>query len=196
MNLFGNILAARGRDFDKFLPLLIVAVVIVVNIIKVIARGVKSLSQQGGLENKSVRPQKPSRYIDTPDDFKTMEQLREEKIAQIRATFGIPSPQTEEEFEEPEKELYVAPAPPPMPKKYIQKPQPRRVSATVSQPEMTPLAKHYEQPKHSTAKHKQSSSSSKPQTLTPINAVFSSADDLRKAVLYQEILGKPVALRD
>lgn len=203
MNLFSNILAAKHNLNENVIQFIIFAVIAIFGILKTLFGTVKSMSQQKNFDKnyKPARPKKPLKYIDSADDFKTMEQLRDEKITQIRATFGIPSPKPPmmqpEEFGKEEEEEYVAPAPPPVPqKKYIQRPQTRRVSPTVSQPEMLPLSKHYEQPKQTPAKHKQPSSSSKPQPLAPVNAIFSSADDLRKAVLYQEILGKPVALRD
>jgi FtsZ-interacting cell division protein ZipA len=221
---FENILAAKHNFDENLIQFLIIAAIVVFGILKTIAGAIKSAWQQQNFD-KNYKPAnngKASKYIDSPDDFKTMEQLRDEKIAQIRTTFGIPSPKPPlmqpEEFGEhqDEEEIYVAPVPPPVPqKKYIKKPQPRGVSSsprtdayfnemlkdvgiypTISEPEMAPLSKHYEQPQRPAAKHKQPSTPSKPQMPASVNAVFSSADDLRKAVLYQEILGKPVSLRD
>ena len=193
---FENILAARGRDLDKFLPFIIVAVVIIVNLVKVIARGVKSMSQQDGFESKSVRPQKPSKYLNTADSYKTLEQMREEKIAQIKATFGIPSPPLEE-FEEPEEELYIAPAvvaPPPVP-------VPQRRPVVVHRQKRSTVNESL--PEHHTDKAFSWKPAVKPAGggVKKVSAdigdfCFSSPNDLRKAVVYQEILGKPVSLRD
>ena len=192
-SLFGNILAARGTNIDKWVPFLIVAFVIVVNIIKVIARGIKSMSQQDGIKNEPVRQKKTTRYASADRSYKTLEQLRDEKISQIRAIFGIQTPP--EEYEE---EIYLAPSPPPIPEPSPQS-RPRSVH------KHKPILKHAAVPQSKNI-HTASNAYTLPND-SPISVSqktsddvydfhFSSPQDLRKAILYQEILGKPVSLRD
>jgi hypothetical protein len=200
--LFKNLLAAK--DEGAWIQLVIVAVIIGVGIIKSIISGAKTMMEQKSDESEdeqtpvSAEPKK--RYVDADDGFKTLEQLREEKIAQIRATYGIPEPPIQKEpqtisVEEPlqlaaAEPAYIPPSiPPPHPiEKPIHRPRPQKpvahtaTAAASSKISAEKSKAHIPAPQSATESiHKQ---------------LFSSPDDLRNAVMYQEILGKPLALRD
>ena len=100
----------------------------------------------------------------------------------------------------PEEEIYIAPSPTPV---LEPAPQPRPVH------KHKPILKHAAVPQHF-AKSENIHTASNAYALPNDSSVsvsqkisddvydfyFSSPQDLRKAILYQEILGKPLALRD
>lgn len=186
--LFKNLLAARGSDESVWIQIIIVAVIIGVGIIKAIIRNAKTMMEQKSGESEdeltpiSDRPKK--RYADD-DSFKTLEQLREERIEQIRVTYGIPEPPTQKEpqtisIEEPIQEVASAAIERP-----IRRPKPVAHTSTATAPSKIPAEKS------KTHIHSQQPALESVQKL-----FFSSPDDLRNAIIYQEILGKPLALRD
>ncbi|MGB8226806.1 MAG: hypothetical protein WCE45_08110, partial [Sedimentisphaerales bacterium] len=98
-SLFKNLLAAR--DEGAWIQIVIVAVIIGFGIIKSIIRSAKAMTKEKSDESEDEarpKPAKPKkRYIDADDGFKTLEQLRAEKIKQIRAAYGIPEPPIQKE---------------------------------------------------------------------------------------------------
>jgi hypothetical protein len=195
--LFTNLLAVR--DDDPWIQLIIVAVIIVFGIVKTIFRSIKATIEQKPDESKdSSTPSKPKkRYVAADGSYKTLEQLREEKIAQIRAAFGIPQPPAEPSVEPPpivvERPQVVETIGKPIP--VIHRPGTKKPSAYFEpQPQ-----KVYAEPapsKISDEEHKAPTPSMLPADKTVYELLFSSRQDLRNAILYQEILGKPLALRD
>jgi hypothetical protein len=197
-SLFKNLLAAR--DEGAWIQFIIVVVIIGVGIIKAIIRSVKATTEEKSYESEdepTPKPAKPKkRYIDADDGFKTLEQLREEKIAQIRAAYGIPEPPIRKE---PETISVEEPLPPPVPEpQYI--PPPQSIERPVYRPRPQKPAVDTST---TAASSKISAGKSKahiPASQSAIESIhkqlFSSPDDLRNAILYQEILGKPLALRD
>jgi len=200
-SLFKNLLAARGSDENVWIQLIVVAVIIGFGIIKSIIRSAKAMAEEKSDESEdtittpiSDRPKK--RYVDADDGFKTLEQLREEKIKQIRATYGIPEPPMQKELqtisvEEPLQPTAPEPQyipPPHLIEKPIHRPRPQK-SAMYT---VTAAASS----KISAEKSKAHISASQSATESIHKQLFSSPDDLRNAILYQEILGKPLALRD
>ena len=195
--LFTNLLAAT--DDSPWVQLIIVAVIIGFSVLKAIARKIKAMAEQKSDQSDySPTPSRPKkRYVADDGSYKTLEQFREEKIAQIRVAFGIPEPPDEPPAE-----------PPPI---VVETPQVvekiERPAAIIQRPKIKkppvpfepPLQKAYAEPvfsKISAEEHKAHISSSLPAGKTVYELLFSSRQDLRNAILYQEILGKPLALRD
>ena len=196
-SLFENLLAAK--DDSPWVQLIIVAVIIGFSVLKAIARKIKAMAEQKSDQNEySPTPAKPKkRYVATDGSYKTLEQLREERIAQIRAAFGIPQPPDELPAE-----------PPPI---VVETPQVvekiERPAAVIQRPKVRkppvhsapPLQEAYAEPvpsKTPAEENKAHIPSLPPAGKTVYELLFSSRQDLRNAVLYQEILGKPLALRD
>jgi hypothetical protein len=191
--LFTNLLAAR--DDSPWVQLIIVAVIIGFSILKAIARKIKAMAEQKSNQNEySPTPSKPKkRYVAADGSYKTLEQLREERIAQIRAAFGIPEPpvepppvvvETPQVVEKNEESAAIIHRP------KVKKPPARFVP---------PPQEAYVEPVSSkipAEEHKARIPSSPPAGKTVYERLFSSRQDLRNAILYQEILGKPLALRD
>ncbi len=141
--IFKNLLAQKPKpDSDVWIQLIIVAVIIGMGIIKAIIRGVKTMMEQKSDASEedeqtpiSDRPKK--RYVDDSGGFKTLEQLREERIQQIRAAYGIPEPPIQKEpqtiaVEEPLRPAAPEPQyiPPPMPtERPVYRPQPTKPAA-------------------------------------------------------------------
>jgi hypothetical protein len=178
--LFKNLLAAK--DEEVWGQLIIVAIVIAFGILKAIGRKIKSMAEQKSGQSEyspASAPAKPKkRYVAADGSYKTLEQLREERIAQIRAAFGIPEPPTEQQS---------VPAEAPLIAEKIEKPpapEPQKVYAEPASPKIPAERKKVHVP------------ASTPTEETVYKLLFSSPGDLRNAVLYQEILGKPLALRD
>jgi cytoskeletal protein RodZ len=191
--LFTNLLAAR--DDDPLIQLIIVAVIIVFGIVKTIFRSVKATMEQKSEESKdSSTPSKPKkRYVAADSSYKTLEQLREEKIAQIRAAFGIPAPPAEPPPVVVEAPQVVERIERPIP--VIQRPKVKKPPAHF----VPPPQETYAEPaplQISAEEHKAHIPSSPPASKTVYELFFFSRQDLRNAILYQEILGKPLALRD
>ncbi len=135
----------------------------------------KKESQQGD-SSSSPKPRPVPKKYASDGGYKTLQQLRDEKRAQIRAAFGIPTPPEE-------KKLVSTPPPtPPQPVKQIEKPFQRVKIAK-------PYAKQVSKQLHVSAP-------SQSDTDDTHKLLFSSPQDLRTAILYYEILGKPVSLRD
>lgn len=185
-----------ARDDNAWVQLIIIAVIIGFSVLKAIVRSIKAAAEQKSGQSKyNPTPTKPKkRYVAADDSYKTLEQLREERIAQIRAALGIPGPPTEpqpvaaevpqvvEKVEKPARppkpespSAYTAP--PPL--EFYAEATPSKVSAGEIGSKPTKVSPH-----------KQTVSATVHQLL------FSAPQDLRNAILYQEILGKPVALRD
>jgi hypothetical protein len=178
-SLFENLLAAKGPKPEDLIQIIVVAVIIGFSILKTIARGIKANTEQksGQSEYNPPTPAKPKkRYVDANGGYKTLEQLREERIAQIRAAFGIPEPPGEQEIaaaEAPQVVEKIEKPPAPEPQKVYAEPAPSKVSA-IKKTHASAVVSSRE---------------------TVHKLLFSSTADLRNAVLYQEILGKPLALR-
>ncbi len=192
-SLFENLLAAR--DDNAWVQFIIIAVIIGFSVLKTIVRSIKAAAEQKSGQSKySPTPAKPKkRYVAADGSYKTLEQLREERIAQIRAAFGIPQPPAEQRYvlaETPQiadlgelsraEKIEKPPAPPaPEPQKVYAEPAPSKVPASKIGSKPT---------KVSTDKQTVSE--------TVYQLPFSAPQDLRTAILYYEILGKPLALRD
>jgi outer membrane biosynthesis protein TonB len=208
-NEFFNILAIKDEDW---IQILIFVAIFAFAVLKKIFSGVKSFMEQQNQENernmKEYAPSTQRKYTYTKDDFKTIEQIRDEKISQIRAAYGIPEPKKitipRPEYEQQqaspvEQELPPEPAPepireqmfapPPAHEEPVYSPPPvYRPKIKKQKPQPKPVETHDQQAKHK-AKETQ------PQGRELI-VHLASAEDLRAAVIYQEILGKPLALRD
>ncbi|MGA2915161.1 MAG: hypothetical protein ABSE89_03960 [Sedimentisphaerales bacterium] len=203
--LFKNLLAARGPDESIWVQIIIVAVIIGVGIIKAIIRNAKTMVEQKSDESEdeptpiSDKPKK--RYVDADGSFKTLEQLREERIKQIRAAYGIPEPPIQKE-------------PQPIAAEELMQPdveEPQYIPSPASPPPL-PTERPIHHPKHkkpvmhtapAAAPSKTFAEKGKAHVPVPQPAgesinklLFSSPDDLRNAILYQEIIGKPLALRE
>ncbi len=191
--------------------LIILAVVFGFAILKKIVSTIKDYSEQQKSSDSSPyeeEPQhKPSYHATHTYDknaFKTIEQIRAEKAAAIRARYGIPEPHRIQEAPmelEPEQ-VATLPAqpisermfsPPPVrrepPPVYVPKKKTPRHVESVQHPayaQNQATARPVTQVKHP---HKKESNSD-------MLISLSSPQDLRAAILYQEILGKPLALRD
>ena len=191
--LFINLLAAR--DDDPWIQFIIVAVIIVFGIVKTIFRGIKAKMEQKSEESKdSSTPSRPKkRYVAADGSYKTLEQLREERIAQIRAAFGIPEPPAEPPPVVVETPQVVERIEKPIP--VIQRPKVKKPPAYF----VPPPQEVYAEPVSSkipAEEHKAHIPSSSPAGKTVYELLFSSRQDLRNAILYHEILSKPLALRD
>ncbi|HBG25781.1 MAG: hypothetical protein A2Y10_02195 [Planctomycetes bacterium GWF2_41_51] len=219
--LMKNLIAAK--DGGGWEQLIILAVVFGFAILKKIFSVMKEhaerqTEQQRPLQQHKPRPSQPAsarkKYANS--EFKTIEQLRQEKIAQIRAAYGIPKPvklthenvreesqrdemrreesrqtefrREEERPEEPWKIEQKQMEPPPI---YVPKKKKKSVQTqTAYRPEYSrqEIAPLFQEVKTKAAPE------TKEQRHRLVN--LSSVEDLRSAILYQEILGKPLALRD
>jgi hypothetical protein len=204
-SLFETILAARpGRKpgIDTWMPFIIIAVIIVFNVVRAIVSNIKSASEKtntGRNERRPVQPaqfRKTSQYVSSDKNYKTLEQLREERIAQIRAAFGIPTP--------PNERKLVSPPPPPAPPAQPTPPRQQFVKKQAPQyKHIRPAVRHDEnydkaseapnavKTGQQTASHHSQADAGK-----VFDFFFHSQQDLQKAILYQEIIGKPLALRN
>jgi hypothetical protein len=194
-SLFENLLAARDSGEGIFVQIIAIAAIIGFGILKKIVSDARTATQQKPPQNdeEEHQPQQlnkttAKRTSGTGDDYKTLEQLREERVAQIRAAFGIPEPpqatfQQVESRPIPQQRPVHRPVvkrPPPLPKstasaemEYIKPAEPKVASA------------HSWDKKHITT----------PAETGNVLIQLASPQDLRSAILYQEILGPPVALR-
>lgn len=199
--LFENLLAQKPKpDGEFWIQLIVIAVIVGTAIIKSIVSRIKATMEQTE-ENEedeqtpiSDRPKK--RYVDDDGSFKTIEQLRAEKIKQIRAAYGIPEPPTQQE---PQTVTVEEPLQPPAPEpQYIPQPAPIERPAGHPKPQKPVMftAAAEVPAKSLAAKSKAHVSAPRPAGETIDKLLFSSPDDLRNAVIYQEILGKPLALRN
>lgn len=217
-----NIVAAKnGEGWEQ---LIILAVVFGFAILKKLFSALKEYAekqqtqqQQQPRREETARPATPRKRYYADSEFKTIEQLREEKIAQIRAAYGIPEPghapqRVHEEIEREkarqqelrreeirqeelrrqeirreeirqEQQMRIEPPPIHIPAKKKKK----AVQPQTVQP--TEYLRHETAPPHKARKPAES------QGYEQIISL-SSPQDLRAAILYQEILGKPLALRE
>lgn len=178
-SLFENLLAARNKPKDgDWIEFVVIIVIIGFSIIKTLFRAKSAVfeRQPEQDDDSSPKPQPvPKRYT-SDGEYKTIQQIRDEKRAQIRAAFGIPTPPEE-------RKLVSTPLPkPPRPVKRIEKPV-FHAKARLPAKEVS---------------KKPSGVPAPPQTKAGdvYESLFSSPQDLRSAILYSEILGKPVSLRD
>jgi hypothetical protein len=201
-SLFENLLAARVKPGDEFwVQFIVIAAIVGFSIIKAIVRGVKTMAEQKPRQEDEEKPQRPltggrGKYVDARGDYKTLEQLRAEKITQIRAAFGIPEPppvMAEQIQSEPlpeQRPVYrpVVKRPPPPPKStaYEEK--------EIVEPARPMISKKKIYPDHSMDK-KHITPPAPPAETRGILIHLGSPQDLRSAILYQEILGPPIALR-
>ncbi|OQA02221.1 MAG: hypothetical protein BWY69_01166 [Planctomycetes bacterium ADurb.Bin401] len=216
-----NLIAAKnGEGWEQ---LIIIAVVFGFAILKKLFSALKEYSekqqtQQQPRREETARPAAARKRYYADSEFKTIEQLREEKIAQIRAAYGIPEPvkhipkRVQEEIEREkarqqelrseeirqeelrrqdirseeirrEQEMRIEPPPIHIPAKKKKKAfQPQTVQPTE-------YLRHETAPPH---KAKRTVESKEYEQIIS----FESPRDLRSAILYQEILGKPLALRE
>ncbi|HAL45048.1 MAG: hypothetical protein A2Y12_05735 [Planctomycetes bacterium GWF2_42_9] len=204
--LIYNILAAKNEGWEQLVILLIV---FGIAIIKKIFSSIKNYSENQSKQYKeqqdtSVHPKRTY----SKDDFKTIEQIRDEKIAQIRQRYGIaeqskPKPQAQYEAERESLEehpirehIFEAPAPPPT---YVPQVHRLKKKPSVQKPqEVIQQPSAYEQPQRAahTFEHSKKLKIEAKETADDRLIRLSSPQDLRAAILYQEILGKPLALRD
>jgi hypothetical protein len=170
--LFTNLLAAK--DGDTWIQVVVIAVIIGFSLLKAIARSIKAMAEKQKEQSQPLFAQRPAtkKYVDNKGGYKTLEQLREERIAQIRAAFGIPQPPIEQE------------------------PAAAEAPQVVEKIEKPPAPSIPETQKVHTDKQKTHVPAAVSSRETVHKLLFSSSGDLRKAILYQEILGKPLALRD
>jgi hypothetical protein len=199
-SLFETILAARrSPGVDTWMPFIIIAVIIVFNVVRAIVSNIKSVSEKTNADRSKRRPvpfRKTGGYVSSDKNYKTLEQLREERIAQIRSAFGIPTPPSERKL--------VSPPPPPAPPAQPTPPRQQFVKKQVPQyKRIRPAVRHDEnydkaseapnavKTGQQTASHHSQADAGK-----VFDFFFHSQQDLQKAILYQEIIGKPLALRN
>ena len=202
-SLFENILAARRKPgVDTWMPFIIIAVIIVFNVVRAIVGAVKSASEKMNTDRNEHRPVQPAKFRKisghaSPDkNYKTLEQIRAERMEQIRSAFGIPTPPNE-------RKLVSAPPPPAPP---VQPPPPRQQFVKKQTPQYKhsrPVVlydKNYEKMPEDTNAVKTGQRTASHHSQANAGKVFDfffhSQQDLQKAILYQEILAKPLALRD
>ncbi|MBN1787702.1 MAG: hypothetical protein JW806_04840 [Sedimentisphaerales bacterium] len=192
-NPFENLLAARNGPKEGLVELLVITAIIGFSVIKTFIRARAEMKQRES-DKDSPQRSKPAhrKYaVDKNYEHKTLEQIREEKKAQIRAAFGIPTP--------PEEKKLVTPHPPatrprPVVQRYTEpKPEKRVVRPIQQHPKAARLPAKQISKKVS---HTTDAAPGQAQAENAYNMLFSSPRDLRTAILYSEILGKPVALRD
>lgn len=201
-----NILAARHANWEELIiPIIIFAVII----LKKIFSGIKDFADQ--FSEPKQEEQTPKHYYDK-DDFVTLEELRARKLAKIRAAYGIPEPKKQElPIEEAEPELVPEPVEQePVREQYIAPPPIRRQPPQPPLPPVPPPVQKIEKEKTSEniehaihpayKKPSRHHRESKPAEITKETQDtlihLKTQQDLRSAILYQEILGKPLALRD
>ncbi|MDD5010975.1 MAG: hypothetical protein PHQ00_02515 [Phycisphaerae bacterium] len=164
ISLIKNLLA-RGNDENAWIQILIIAAIIGFGILrKVVSEAKASMKKDSQGDEEGY--QDANETIATDEDYRSLEQLREEKIAQIRAAFGIPEPPRQAV----PRQVQKRPIPVHRPVVKKAKPFPKAEEAKQIKPV-------------------------RPQQTEDILLKLSSPQDLRSAILYQEILGPPVALR-
>lgn len=190
-HLWKNSLAAKGPNTEDLIEIIVIVAIIGIGVLKALTRGIKRMAEKKSDQSKytpATTPARPKkRYVAADGSYKTLEQLREEKIAQIRAAFGIP---------EPKEPRTIS----------IEKPAPMAAAAATERPvrhpkRQKPVARTAAAPTGprtaaETEGKKVHAAAAVPAGKTAYDMLFSSQQDLRNAILYQEILGKPLALRD
>ncbi|MEN6385806.1 MAG: hypothetical protein ABFD79_11505 [Phycisphaerales bacterium] len=211
-NLFQNIIAVKD---DNWVQLLIFVVIFGIAILKKIFSGLKTYVEEQNRQAQEGSKQytqaaKKTRHVYADDAFKTIEQMRDEKIAQIRAAYGIPEPKKAPEiplYEEPEPEELKPAGQQIRPEPMLAQPiREQMFSPPVQQePVYTPppvyrpkIKKKSQQRQRVESKAAEHTAKPKEQTKPVYEMIIklSNPEDLRNAILYQEILGKPLALRD
>jgi hypothetical protein len=179
--LWKNLLTAD--DNEVWIQLIIVAIIIGFSIIKGIVRSIKMMAEKQKEQSQLLLPaEHPAgkRYVAADDDtYKTLEQLREERIAQIRQAFGISQPPAEKKPVTIEKSVATE--------------EPVAAKNKLKKPIASPLP---EKKETHTGKKKVPIPAEVLAEETIHTLLLSTPEDLRNAILYQEILGKPLAMRD
>ncbi len=197
MNIFQNILTAKDADW---IQLVIFIIIFAVAILKKLFSSVKNyVEEQSELEEQQQASPSTghAKYIYEQDAFKTIEQIREEKIAQIRAAYGIaetPKSVGAEHFAEPMIREQV-----PAQDKMSASPPIHQEPTAVHMPRIKKKAKHAEAIHAKERPQKEHASKPAEKAAEKHHELLvrlSSPEDLRNAILYQEVLGKPLALRD
>ena len=197
---FVNMLAARGSGEGIFVQIIFIAAIIGFSILKKIVSDAKTAKEQKPRQNdeEEHQPQQLNKTTTkrtsagTANEYKTLEQLREERIAQIRAAFGIPEPPKQaipRQVESRPIPLQQRPVhrpvvkrPPPLPKSSASV---EMEYAKPAEPKAAPAYSRDKKQKHITP----------PAETSNVLIRLASPQDLRSAILYQEILGPPVGLR-
>ncbi|GEM_PF-1981194 len=214
MNIEIQYVLARNEGWQQLIP---IVVVVGLAILKKVFSAVKDYSEQHSDAPDAAddsayeeKPQHKQNYHAThtydKDAFKTIEQIRNEKAAAIRARYGIPEPRKQPppapmELEpemvehipaEPIRERMFSPPPVPQqqPRYVAPKPKKRPVAAPPRQAEFVQHPAYVQKP------HQHSHKESDAETQNIPLVSFASPQDLRAAILYQEILSKPLALRE
>lgn len=212
MNIPIQYILAKGEGWEQ---LIFLAVVFGLAILKKIFSVIKDYSEQQSdqpAEDDSTYEKPPQHKLGyhathtyDKNAFKTIEQIRDERAAAIRARYGIPEPgqaspapmeleppMAEPIANEPIGEQMFSPPPIP-PKPVYVPPKPKKHRPAAPPPRQPEYVQH---PAYVQKPHRQPEKiqDAKPQENILIS--LSSPDDLRAAILYQEILGKPAALRN
>lgn len=209
-NLMEHILAVRNYNWQEvIIPIIIFAVIILKKLFSVF----KDYADQ---YNEPKQEQETPKHHYDKDDFVTLEELRARKLSKIRAAYGIPEPKEQapaEPMPEAEPELEEVPVqeqyfePPPIRRQPPPQPVPQPVKVPKKEKKVTfdhvvPDAYKESQPLPPPHPHPQQQVTKAPKKAEKVIArretviSLSSQQDLRSAILYQEILGKPLALRD
>jgi hypothetical protein len=195
-----NLLAAKGPDENIWVQVIFMAVVIGFGILKKIISGAKTAMKEKPRQNdeEEHQPQQLNKTTTkrtsagTADEYKTLEQLREERVAQIRAAFGIPEPPKQAAA----RQVESRPIPlqqRPVHRPVVKRPPPLPKSSASVEMEYAKPAEPKAAPAHS--RDKKQKHITPPAETSNVLIRLASPQDLRSAILYQEILGPPVALR-
>src|SRR4030042_32888 len=117
-SLFEDLLAARNKPKDgDWIEFVVIIAIIGFSIIKTLFRAKSAVFERKPERDDGSSPKAqpvPKRYASN-SEYKTIQQIRDEKRAQIRAAFGIPTPPEE-------RKLVSTPPAPPRPVKKMKKP--------------------------------------------------------------------------
>jgi hypothetical protein len=215
MNIPIQYVLAKSEGWEQ---LIILAVVFGFAILKKIFSAIKEHSASSDDSDSTVYEEPPEHkpayhatHTYDKDAFKTIEQIRDERAAAIRARYGIPEPGR------PKPQIPMADEPPPLEEEPIREhmfepppvhrepppvyappiPRKRPVAPPRLPEDVQPAAYVMSAAMQSVPqakKHKHTEHAAEVQSDMLIH--LSSPQDLRAAILYQEILGKPLALRD
>lgn len=192
-SLFKNLLAARDSGEGVFVQIIVIAAIIGFGILKKIVGEAKTAMEQKPQQDdeEEYPPQQLNKTnakhtLGTGDDYKTLEQIREEKVAQIRAAFGIPEPPKQA----PLRRVESRPIPQqgPVHRPVVKRPLPmsKKTETRYIKPDESKVAQVQNRDKKHVVQ---------PDSTGNILINLASPQDLRSAILYQEILGPPVGLR-
>ena len=193
-----NLLAAKGPDENVWVQIIVMAAIIGFGILRKIVSNAKATTEQEPQQNdeEEHQPQQLNkttvkRTSGTDDEYKTLEHLREERIAQIREAFGIPEPP--KQVAPRQVESRPMPQQRPVHRPVVKRPSPLPKSTASVEMEYAKPAEPKAAPAHS--RDKKQKHITPPTKTGDILIHLVSPQDLRSAILYQEILGPPVALR-